>query len=118
MHSNDFSRRDLLRTTAAAAFASAATAAQASPPQAGSGKSVVGMAFQPREKVRMGLIGCGGRGTGVLGEFLAVDGVQVTAVCDLVKDHALRAQANVERAGQKTPAVYAGSEHEFDKLLQ
>jgi Oxidoreductase family, NAD-binding Rossmann fold len=111
------SRRDLLRTTAAAAFASAASVAQASP-QAGSGKSVAGMAFQPREKVRMGLIGCGGRGTGVLGEFLAVDGVQVTAVCDLVKDHALRAQANVERAGQKPPAVYAGSETEFEKLLQ
>jgi predicted homoserine dehydrogenase-like protein len=38
----------------------------------------------------MALIGCGDRGTGVLGEFLAVDGVQVTAVCDLVREHALQ----------------------------
>ncbi len=121
MHSNDkentarVSRRDLLRTTAAAAFAGVASGA---PAETGSGKSVIGMNFQPSEKPRMGLIGCGQRGTGVLGEFLATDGVQVNAVCDLVRDHALEAQAKVERAGQKPPAVYADSETAFEKMLQ
>ncbi len=108
-------RRDLLRTTAAAAFAGVASGAAA---ETGSGKSVIGMNFQPHEKPRMGLIGCGGRGTGVLGEFLATGGVEVTAVCDVVKDHALRAQSNVERAGQKPPAVYSDSETAFEKMLQ
>ena len=75
------------------------------------------MPFEQRDKVRMALIGCGDRGTGVLGEFLAVGGVQVTAVCDLVREHALGAQYAVERAGQKAPAIYAGSETAFQKLL-
>jgi hypothetical protein len=112
------SRRDLLRTTMAAAIA--AGSAEAAPLQgaAAQGKSVVGMAFEPRETVRLGVIGCGGRGTGVLRDYLAVEGVQVTAVCDVVKEHALRAQANVERAGQKPPAVYANGEKDFENLLK
>jgi hypothetical protein len=86
-----FSRRDLFRTSAAAAIAAAAgtKAAPLVPAQTGVQKSVIGMPFEPRDNVRMALIGCGDRGTGVLGEFLAVDGVQVTAVCDLVREHAL-----------------------------
>ncbi len=111
------SRRDLLRTTAAAAIAVGTQAAPLVTPQTGGQKSVIGMPFEPRDNVRMALIGCGERGTGVLGEFLAVDGVQVTAVCDLVREHALGAQSAVEQAGQKPPAIYAGSETAFEKIL-
>lgn len=81
-------------------------------------KSVIGMPFEKRETVRMGLIGCGGRGSGVLKDFLGVDNLQVTAVCDVVKDAALKAQANVERAGQRPPAVYANGDHDFENLLR
>jgi Oxidoreductase family, NAD-binding Rossmann fold len=117
---SSFSRRDLFRTSAAAAIAAAAAGTRAAlfvPPQTGIQKSVIGMPFEPRDNMRMALIGCGDRGTGVLGEFLAVGGVQVTAVCDLVREHALGAQYAVERAGQKAPAIYAGSETAFEKLL-
>jgi hypothetical protein len=110
------SRRDVLRATMAAAVA--ASSAEATPPQTAQSKSVVGMAFEARETVRLGVIGCGGRGTGVLRDYLAVEGVQVTAVCDPVKEHALRAQANVERAGQKPPAVYANGDRDFENLLK
>lgn len=111
------SRRDLLRGavagTTAAFLAQSATAA----PAAEQG-SVIGMAFEAHEKLRMGLVGCGGRGSGVLQEFLAVEGVQVTAVCDVVKDAALKAQAAVERAGQRPPAVYTNGDHDFENLLK
>ena len=114
---NPPSRRDLLRgavagTTAALLARSAAEAQPAEP------NTVVGMAFEPREKVRLGLVGCGGRGSGVLKEFLAVEGVEVTAVCDVVKDAALKAQAAVERAGHKPPAVYANGDHDFENLFK
>jgi hypothetical protein len=79
---------------------------------------MIGVPFAPKEKPRMALIGCGGRGTGTMGEFIATDLVQVTAVCDLLEDHAKRAQARAERAGQKPPAIYAGSETAYEKLLE
>jgi hypothetical protein len=80
--------------------------------------SVAGMPFEAKSNVRMAVLGCGGRGTGVMRNFLGIDNVEVTAVCDLVQDHALKAQSVVERAGRKPPAVYAGTEHEFEKLLK
>jgi hypothetical protein len=110
------SRRDLLRGTAVAGLAASLhTGAAAQAPGAG---SVADLPFERRENVRMALIGCGGRGNGVLRDFLAVDGVQVTAVCDTVDAHAKRAQASVERAGQRPPAIYSGSDTAFEKMLE
>ena len=80
--------------------------------------SVAGLPFEARANVRMGLIGCGERGSDMLKEYLGVDGLTVTAVCDVVKDAALHAQAAVERAGQHPPAVYAKGERDFENLLK
>jgi hypothetical protein len=111
------SRRDLLRGTVSGATA-ALLAQNASAAQPAEHASIVGMAFEPHEKLRMGLVGCGGRGSEVLKEFLAVEGVEVTAVCDVVKDAALKAQAAVERAGHRPPAVYANGDHDYENLLK
>ncbi|MGH9614247.1 MAG: Gfo/Idh/MocA family protein, partial [Bryobacteraceae bacterium] len=116
---NDTSRRDLLRTALAAAAVigggqSARAQSNSEPKQVG--KTVIGMPFEPRDQVRMGLVGAGGRGTGMLKEYLAAGNLQVTAVCDIVKDHALNAQSIVERAGQKPPAIYTGSDTAFESL--
>ena len=113
MQSNQppFSRRDLLRGAGTVLLSQTAAA------QTGQ-KSVVGMPFDPRANVRMALIGCGERGSDMLKEYLGVDGLTVTAVCDVVKDAALQAQAAVERAGQHPPAVYANGERDFENLLK
>ena len=79
---------------------------------------MIGMPFDPRPDVRMGLIGCGERGSSMLTEFIGVEGLTVTAVCDVVKDAALHAQATVERAGQHPPAIYASGERDFENLLR
>ena len=47
---------------------------------------MIGVAFEPRAVVRVGLIGHGGRGASLLHDLLGIPGVQVNAVCDLVKD--------------------------------
>jgi hypothetical protein len=78
--------------------------------------SMMGVKFEPRDVVRIGIVGVGLRGTSVLKEFLAIDKVQVNAVCDVVKDKCLRAAQLVEKAGQKTPAIYASGERDFEKL--
>jgi hypothetical protein len=106
------SRRDLLRGAGAVLLSQSAAAPQSET------SSVIGMSFDARPTVRMGLIGCGERGSSMLTEFLGVEGLTVTAVCDVVKDAALRAQAAVERAGQHPPAVYASGERDFENLLR
>ncbi|MFA6112014.1 MAG: Gfo/Idh/MocA family oxidoreductase [Candidatus Latescibacterota bacterium] len=71
------------------------------------GETMMGVPFEARDLVRIGFIGVGGRGYGQLHEVLAVEGARVTAICDAVEAHAMRARDAVERAGQPTPAVEA-----------
>src|SRR5882762_8140259 len=117
------SRRRVLQSAALAAgglglkalgLTPVAQAAQApAGPPAATGASMIGVRFEPREVVRVGLIGYGGRGTSLLHDLLGIPGVQVNAVCDLVKDRVERAQATVEKAGQKRPAGYSAGERDF-----
>ena len=79
---------------------------------------MIGVKFDPRDVVRLGIVGVGLRGTDVLGEFLAIDKVVINAVCDVVKEKCQRAAQMVEKAGQKTPAIYADGETAFEKLSQ
>lgn len=71
------------------------------------GATMRGVPFEKREHVRVGFVGVGGRGHGLLREMLAVEGAQVTAVSDVVEAHALRARDSVQEAGQPTPAIEA-----------
>ena len=71
------------------------------------GETMLGVPFEPLDVVRVGMIGLGGRGYGLLNEVLAVEGVQVTALSDPVEAHAARGRERVEKAGQRAPAVEA-----------
>ena len=112
-----FGRRDLLRTFSAAAIAGLGGSKLRAAQDAGPGESMIGQKFEPRQTVRMALVGAGGRGSSLLKNFLAVDGVQVVAVCDVVKEAAARARAAVEKAGGKTPATYSDGDHDYERLL-
>ena len=82
------------------------------------GGSVIGMKFSPMNVVRVGIIGVGARGSGMLREFLAVENVQITALCDIVKEKTVSAQKAVEKAGQKAPALYFKGERDFENLCK
>ena len=79
-------------------------------------QTMIGVRFEPRGVVRIGMVGVGLRGTSTLGEFLAIDKVVVAAVCDVVKEKCERAAHMIEKAGQKTPAIYAAGERDFERL--
>lgn len=112
------SRRDLLRTATGAAAALGLTRLGGAETPSAAGASMIGVPFERRETVRFGLIGCGGRGSSLLADLLGVPGVEVRAVCDVVPEKVARAQAAVEKHGQKRPQGYAAGDHDFENLVK
>jgi hypothetical protein len=121
------SRRRLFRTASGAAAAlSLGRAAEAQPERPAAspevpprrGETMIGVPFERRERVRLGLIGCGNRGNTLLQDLLHIPGVEVLAVCDNVPEKVSRAQATVEKAGGRRPEGYARGDHDFENLCR
>src|SRR5262245_39718398 len=119
------SRRDLLKSAAMAGAAlsitdlrSTSASAEESTFAKPADGSVIGLRFEPRAVIRLGIVGVGARGTSMLDEFLGVDGVQITAVCDIVQDKCLNAQRVIEKAGQKPPALFFKGDRDFENLCK
>ena len=104
------SRRDLLRLASAGALGVGFSAA--------ADRTVAGMKFEAKDTVRLGVIGIGGRGDSLIGNFSAIPQVRVTAICDTVKDKVTKQQAKLERAGKQPPALYHSSDHAFEDLVK
>ena len=83
-----------------------------------SAQTMIGIPFEARERVRLGIIGVGGRGTSLLSNLLAVDGVDVKALCDLVPEKVEHAQKMVTDAGQAKPAGFTKGDWDFKNLNQ
>ncbi|HET9710516.1 MAG TPA: Gfo/Idh/MocA family oxidoreductase [Pyrinomonadaceae bacterium] len=119
-HNSKVSRRELLKAAGIAGVGlttSHLIDARAEQRNVSKNATMIGVKFEPRHVVRLGVIGVGLRGTEVLKEFLAIDKVVVNAVCDVVKDKCLRAAQLIEKAGQKTPGIYADGERDFERLV-
>ena len=80
--------------------------------------TMMGVPFEPRERVRLGIIGVGGRGTNLLENLLAVDKVDVKAICDLVPEKVAAAQKAVIDAGQPKPIGFSNGELDFKHLIE
>jgi len=61
------------------------------------------------DKINLGVIGCGGRGLGVMGTFQKNPAIQVTAVCDVYG-------VQIDRARQRAPEARSFTDHR--KLLE
>ncbi|MBX3288833.1 MAG: Gfo/Idh/MocA family oxidoreductase [Acidobacteria bacterium] len=81
-------------------------------------RSMIDVPFERHETVRLGIIGTGLRGRSVLGEFLNVPNVRITALCDIVQEKADRAKAMVTKAGQPEPAVYVKGDRGYEEMLK
>ena len=80
--------------------------------------TMMGVPFEARERVRLGIIGVGGRGTNLLENLLAVDNVDIKAICDLVPEKVAHAQKMVTDAGQPQPTGFSKSERDFENLTK
>ncbi len=114
MANDKHNRRDILRAFSGVALASLGGAKLGAQDAA---QSMAGVPFEEKQTVRIALIGAGGRGTGLLRNFLGVDRIQVNAVCDLVPEKVKRAQGLAEKALGKAPEGYTAGEHDFEKVL-
>ena len=87
-------------------------------PRPAGNRSVAGLATEPLEKVRIGLIGLGMRGMGGLPRLLTVEGVEVTAVCDIVPERVAKAQQIVEEKTSKRPVGFDQGEEDWMNLCE
>jgi hypothetical protein len=84
-------------------------------PHSSPGQSMIGVPFDVTKNPRIGFIGVGGRGTSLLGWFLAQN-AQVVAICDVVPEKAEHAGQLTEKAGQKAPQLYTKGPHDYEEL--
>ncbi|MBC7852305.1 MAG: Gfo/Idh/MocA family oxidoreductase, partial [Pirellulaceae bacterium] len=91
------SRRDFLASTSAAAVGGTLVSALASPPMVHAAGS---------EMLKVGLIGCGGRGSSAaLNAMHADENTQLTVLCDLFPDYLQHCKENLSRTLGKQFAV-------------
>jgi predicted dehydrogenase len=130
---SDLSRRDLLKGAALAGAAavtgggifspaiaedlSAISAPDLVPSGLAPMATMHGVPFERHASVRIGIVGTGLRGQSVLGELLAIEGVKIVALCDVVPDKVDRAVKMITDAGQSAPARYGPAEQAFEQLV-
>ncbi len=69
------------------------------------------------KKVRVGLVGAGGRGRSLLKTMLPMGGVEFPAICDINKDNLQKAQEMVEEAGKKRPEGYSKGPEDYKRFM-
>lgn len=120
------SRRDLIKAAAVAGAGAAlsrltapteAAAATLEPPALA--ETMAGVPFERHETVRIAIVGTGLRGRSLLNEWLGVENVRITALCDIVPEKAEMARDMMRKAGHTYEcAVYTAGERDFERLCR
>jgi predicted dehydrogenase len=125
MADNRTNRRDFIRIAAAGAAALGlgikgirADSGLYVPPRPEGQKTAMGLTCEPLEKVRIGVIGLGMRGMDAVGRLLYVEGVEITAVCDVVPGRVAQAKKIVTDFGKPEPAGFSAGEDDWMKLCE
>ena len=109
-------RRDLLAAGAAAGLG-LATVASAAPQRPRKGKGVAGLRAPALQRVRIGFIGVGARGSGHVEQMLLLDGVDIVAICDTHLPSANASAKRVLDAGRTAPALYTDGDRAFERMV-
>ena len=102
--SETYNRREVLQAGTLAAVAAGSTLAQQKP-------------GEPKT-VRIGVVGTGGRGTGLLRNLVRLEGVKVPALCDINEKNLARAQDVVVKANMPKPEGYSRGETDWKRLCE
>lgn len=101
----NLNRRDFIKKNTVASLGLAVT------------PSLLNLNIPVNEKVRLGFIGMGGRGTRLLKLALNRDDVEVNGVCDIKEEAANNAARIITETGRKRPGIYTSSAEAFRELV-
>ncbi len=111
-------RRDFLKTGAAVS----AGAALAGLPLPAAVEAAAGARSQfkvaPIETVKVGFVGVGGMGSAHVQNYLAIDGLEIKAVCDIVPAKVERVQKWCREAGRPEPKGYSRGAWDFKRMCE
>ena len=80
------------------------------------GKGVMGVRFAPLKTVKVGVIGLGRRGPSAVHRLSVIPGVEIVAVCDLIRERAEKQRKWLVGKGRREPFVYGGSKDAWKAL--
>jgi Oxidoreductase family, NAD-binding Rossmann fold len=107
-------RRKFLRNISLGAGALAtgleARSEEAGMPTAPSRFNMCGYAAPKLDKVRIGIIGLGQRGSGAVERLSFIEGVEITALCDKYPDRVEKSQADLKKMGRPAAISYSGND--------
>ena len=117
-------RRDLLKLGAmglgAAALGSACatgtSGSAASVPSSVPAAPPEPLSVPPMDRVRVGFVGVGGMGSVHVRNLLEIEGVELTAVCDIREEHAERAAGWAVEKGARRPTLYTRGDTDFERM--
>ena len=78
--------------------------------------NMCGYAAPKLDKVRIGFVGIGDRGSGAVQRMTFIDGVEIVALCDIRQAAVDGAQKILSDAGLPKAKEFVGDEHEYKKL--
>lgn len=125
-HNSELDRRTFVKlgvTSAAGATLAASGnplhAAQTGLIPASNAETMIGVPFERHDTVRIAIVGTGLRGRSVLHEWLAVENVRITALCDVVPGKTRMALDMIRKAGHDYPvASITSGERGFEELVR
>ena len=80
-------------------------------------RNMCGFAAPPMDKVRIGIIGLGMRGTGAVMRLSKIRDVEIVALCDLREEMVVRSQKLLADAGRKPAKPFSGTEEVWKNLV-
>ena len=104
-------RREFL-TAAAAGIG----AAGLSGPHLGTAPERLLPSVAPIDPVRIGFVGIGGQGSVHVENLLTLEGVEISALCDIVPEKVSTWQQKIRALGRPEPTAYTRGPHDFERL--
>ncbi len=80
--------------------------------------NMCGYAAPKMDKVRIGFVGIGDRGSGAVERMALIEGVEITALCDIRQAAVDGAQGILKKAGLRKAKEFVGGDLEFVKLCE
>ena len=74
------------------------------------GESVMGLRTDPIEKVRIGIVGVGSRGSGAVYRLARVPGCEIVAICDVRPQQIANSQKTLAAANKPVAKEFTGEE--------